>query len=69
MATRQDGGRLDQVYYDMGFYQGKNGLPASYPETATIDQMMSHEDGWNAGNYEYQQAHGGEPEGAGGGVG
>ena len=68
MTTRQDGGAFDQVYYDMGFYQGKNGLRASCPGE-TIDQQMSYEDGYNAGLYEYRQAHGGEPEGSGGGVG
>ena len=68
MALRQDGGRLDEAYYDMGFFQGKNGIRASCPP-GTIDQELSWEDGYDAGFYEYRQAHGGEPEVSGGGVG
>ena len=76
MVTRQDGGGLDIYFYNRGFVDGKTGgpsaMPMSDPKTgapATIDQQMSWEDGYNAGLYEYRQAHGGEPEGAGGGVG
>jgi hypothetical protein len=68
MATQQDGSPLDQAFYDRGFADGRAGLP-EIPGPGTIDQLMSYEDGWNAGDYEYRQAHGGEPEGAGGGVG
>ncbi len=76
MKTRQDGGKKDEYFYNLGKYVGSTGGIAEPPILdsrtglpATIDQLMSWEDGMAAGVYEYNQAHGGEPEGSGGGIG